>query len=189
MRGPVLALVLVALTGCGIMPYRKADLSARTVVIDTPQTQQDEMYDCGLAAISALSGYYHVEIPASERAQLAHLAETEEGLSGTQLVAALQRCGMEVYLFEGSLKDGPTSLQHNILARRPMLVMTEIAGNHHYGLVVGMDPNDDSVVILDPALGRIVMPSEDFERRWALTKRFTLLAMPSQPKVAGNTEH
>ena len=189
MRGSVLALILVTLTGCGIMPYRPADLSSQAVVLETPLTEQDEMYDCGLAAISALCGYYHVEIPDSERAQLAHLAETEEGLSGTELVSALERLGMEVYLFEGSLKDGPTSLQHNIFARRPMLVMTEIAGNHHYGLVVGIDPDEGSVVILDPALGRIVMPFADFERRWALTKRFTVLAMPSQSKVAGNTNH
>ncbi|HEX5012436.1 MAG TPA: cysteine peptidase family C39 domain-containing protein [Planctomycetota bacterium] len=189
MRGSLLALLLVALAGCGIMPYRRADLSSQAVVLQTPLTQQDEMYDCGLAAISALCGYYHVEIPASERAQLAQLASSKEGLSGTELVAALERCGMEVYLFEGTLKDGPTSLEHNIVAHRPMLVMTEIAGNHHYGLVVGIDPNDGSVVIVDPALGRIVMPAADFERRWALTKHFTMLAMPAQPKVAGNTEH
>jgi len=186
MRGPVLALVLVALTGCGIMPYRKADLSARTVVIDTPQTQQDEMYDCGLAAISALCGYYSVEIPPDERAELARLASSHEGLSGNELKDALQRCGMEVYLFEGSLQGGPTSLQSNIEARRPMLVLVEIAGNHHYELVIGLDPETHDVVLLDPALGRIVMPSADFEPRWALTQHFTMLAVPARPTVAGN---
>jgi ABC-type bacteriocin/lantibiotic exporter with double-glycine peptidase domain len=188
MRSSLLALVLVTLTGCGIMPYRRADLSSQAVVIETPLTQQDEMYDCGLAAISALCGYYHVEIPESERAQLAQLAETNEGLAGTELVAALKRCGMEVYLYEGSLKDGPTSLQHNIFARRPVLVLTEIAGSPHYGLVVGIDPVSDTVVLLDPLLSRVVMPSADFQSRWELTRRFSLLAVPAHPKVAGNSE-
>ena len=188
MRGSLLALTLVALTGCGIMPYRRADLSSEAVVLETPLTQQDEMYDCGLAAISALCGYYHVEIPDAERAQLTQLAATNEGLSGTELKAALQRCGMEVYLFEGSLKDGPTSLQRNVFARRPMLVLTEIAGNLHYGLVVGIDPVAESVVLLDPMLGRVVMPSADFDQRWELTRRFTLLAVPDRKTVAANTE-
>src|SRR5580765_3161352 len=102
MRCLVLAAALLAATGCGILPYRKADLSSRAVVLETPQTQQDEMYDCGLAAISALCGYYDVPIPDAERAELAQLASKNEGLSGSELRAALQRCGMEVYLFEGS---------------------------------------------------------------------------------------
>lgn len=186
MRGPVLALVLVVLTGCGIMPYRKTDLSAHAVVIDTPLTQQDELYDCGLASISALCGYYGVEIPPDERAQLARLASTNEGLSGNELRDALQRCGMEVYLFEGRLEGGPTSLQSNLLARRPMLILIEIGGYHHYELVVGLDPDTDDVVLLDPALGRVVMPPADFEQRWAPTQHFTMLAVPARPSVAGS---
>ena len=186
MRGAVPALVLVMLTGCGIMPYRKTDLSARAVVIDTPLTQQDEMYDCGLAAISALCGYYGIEIPADERTALARQASSHEGLSGNELRDALERCGMEVYLFEGRLEGGPTSLQSNIAARRPMLVLVDLAGNHHYELVVGLDPDTDDVVLLDPTLGRIVMPPTDFEQRWAATQHFTMLAVPARPSVAGN---
>jgi len=186
MRSAVL--LLVVLTSCGILPYRKADLSARAVVLETPLTQQDELYDCGLAAISALCGYYDVAIPPDERAELARLASSHEGLSGNELRNALERCGMEVYLFEGRLEGGPTSLQSNILARRPMLVLIEIAGNHHYELVVGLDPDTDDVVLLDPALGRVVMPPADFEQRWALTQHFTMLAVPARPRVAGNDE-
>ena len=189
MRVPVLAMVLVVLTGCGIMPYRKTDLSARAVVIDTPQTQQDEMYDCGLAAISALCGYYGVEIPSDQRTELARLASSHEGLSGNELRDALQRCGLEVYLFEGRLEGGPTSLQSNILARRPMLVLIDFAGNHHYELVIGLDPDSHDLVLLDPALGRVVMPAADFEQRWALTRHFTMLAVPARPSVAGSDGH
>jgi predicted double-glycine peptidase len=135
-----------------------------------------------------LCGYYDVPIPDAERAQLAQLATQNEGLSGTELRSALERCGMEVYLFEGKLKDGPTSLQHNILAHRPVLVMTDIAGNHHYELVVGFDPDSDALVLLDPVLGRVVMESADFQQRWELTRRFTILAVPAPSKVAANDD-
>jgi ABC-type bacteriocin/lantibiotic exporter with double-glycine peptidase domain len=181
-------LILVMLTSCGILPLRRADLSSHAVVLETPQDRQDELYDCGLAAISALCGYYHVEIPDSERTELARLAATNEGLSGSELRDALRRCGMEVYLFEGSIRGSPTSLQTNILAHRPMLVLTELAGNNHYGLVIGFDPDFDSIVLLDPVLGRVVMDSGNFDRRWEPTHRFALLAVPAPSPVAANAE-
>jgi len=180
LRIPVLGLALLLLAGCGITPYRAEDLSPNAVVLETPLTQQDEMYDCGLAAISALCGYYNVEIPGSQRAELAQLAASEEGLSGAELRTALERTGMEVYLFEGRLKEGPTSLQDNIYARRPILVMTDMGGSHHYSLVVGIDPETDALVLVDPQLGRVIMQAADFERRWNLTHRFTMLAVPTE---------
>jgi ABC-type bacteriocin/lantibiotic exporter with double-glycine peptidase domain len=178
MRVPALILPLLLLSACGIAPYREQDMSAHAVVLQTPVVQQDDLYDCGLAAISALCGYYGVEIPDSQRAELAQLATKNEGLSGTELREALERDGMEVYLFEGRVKEGATSLQANVLARRPMLVMIELGGAHHYSLVVGFDPDADSLVLLDPALSLIVMDSGSFEKRWAATRHFALLAVP-----------
>jgi ABC-type bacteriocin/lantibiotic exporter with double-glycine peptidase domain len=189
MRSSALPLLLmVVLAGCGILPSRGADLSSHAVVLETPQTRQDDLYDCGLAAISALCSYYHVEIPGSERTELARLASTNEGLSGSELRAVLERCGMEVYLFEGSISGSSTSLQSNILAHRPMLVLTELAGNNHYGLVVGFDPDFDSIVLLDPLLGRMVIESGDFERRWEPMHRFALLAVPAPFDETANAQ-
>lgn len=178
LSGTVLFLSLLLPAGCGIMPYRAEEMSEHAVVLETPLTEQDDMYDCGLAAISALCGYYRVDIPTQQRAELAQLASSEKGLSGSELRTALERNGMEVYLFEGRLREGPTSLQDNIFARRPLLVMTELAGSHHYCLVVGVDPDNDTLVLLDPTLGRVVMQAADFERQWDLTQRFTMLAVP-----------
>jgi ABC-type bacteriocin/lantibiotic exporter with double-glycine peptidase domain len=178
MRVPVLALSALLLAGCGIAPYQPQDMSPHAVVLQTPVVQQDDLYDCGLAAISALCGYYGVEIPADQRTELAQLASQHEGLSGTELREALERDGMEVYLFEGRVKEGATSLQANVLARRPMLVMIELGGSHHYSLVVGFDPDADSLVLLDPALSLIVMDAASFEARWAPTRHFAMLAVP-----------
>ena len=179
MRVTVLALALFLLGGCGITQYHAQELSPNAVVLETPLTQQDELYECGLAAVSALCGYYDIEIPSDQRAQLAQLAAAREGLSGRELREALERNGMEVYLFEGRLKDGPTSLHDNIVAHRPLLVMTDMGGANHYSLVVGFDPDSEALVLLDPRLGRVVMQAADFERRWNVTQRFTLLAVPA----------
>jgi ABC-type bacteriocin/lantibiotic exporter with double-glycine peptidase domain len=178
MRIPALVLPLLLLAGCGIAPYRAEKMSSKAVVLKTPIVQQDDLYDCGLAAISALCGYYGVEIPDSQRAELAQLAAQHEGLSGTELRKALERDGMEVYLFEGRIKEGATSLQANVLARRPMLVMIDLGGSNHYSLVVGFDPEADTLVLLDPTLNMIVMTTASFEARWAETRHFAMLAVP-----------
>ena len=111
MRVPVLVLPLLLLAGCGIAPFRSQHMSSSAVVLQTPVVEQDEMYDCGLAAISALCGYYRVEIPESQRAELAQLARRHEGLSGTELREALERLGMEVYLFEGRIDKGGQAVE------------------------------------------------------------------------------
>jgi ABC-type bacteriocin/lantibiotic exporter with double-glycine peptidase domain len=178
MRVPVLILPLLLLAGCGIAAYRPQDMSAHAVVLQTPVVEQDDLYDCGLAAISALCGYYGIEIPPDQRTELAQLATKNEGLSGTELREALERDGMEVYLFEGHVKEGATSLQANLLAHRPMLVMIDLGGSHHYSLVVGFDPDADSLVLLDPLLSLIVMDAASFEARWAPTRHFAMLAVP-----------
>jgi len=71
LRLPVASLLLLA-AAHHALPAK--DMSPNAVVLETPVTQQDELYDCGLAAISALCGYYHVEIPSQQRAELAQLA-------------------------------------------------------------------------------------------------------------------
>ncbi len=178
MRNIALLSLVVLLAGCGIAPYQPGDLSSEAVVLEVPPLRQDDWYDCGLAAISALCAYHHVEIPDRQRTELALLASSEKGLSGDELRTALERNGMEVYLYEGQLQGGPTGLKENVQARRPVLVMLELWGRNHYGLVVGIEPDASTLVMLDPRLGLVVMDAADFERRWAPTRHFALLAVP-----------
>jgi ABC-type bacteriocin/lantibiotic exporter with double-glycine peptidase domain len=170
--------VLTLLVGCGSVAYRPELMSPRAVVLETPDAHQDALFECGLAAISALTGYYGLEIPEMRQQELAALAAESHGLSGAELRQVLEECGLEVYLFEGKLQGGPTGLQDNVLARRPPLVMTAETGFNHYSLVVGFDPDDGSLVLLDPVRGRVIEQAADFERRWIATQRFLLLAVP-----------
>jgi ABC-type bacteriocin/lantibiotic exporter with double-glycine peptidase domain len=154
-------------------------LSDSAVMLDLPLVRQDELYDCGLVAMSALCQYWNVPIPPEQRADLAKRAADEKGLSGGELRQALESDGMEVFLFHGTLDRGDTGLYGHLDAGRPLLVMVSPGGDmHHYCLVLGYDEPKKNVVLLDPARGQVIRPIAAFERGWESCQRFTLLATP-----------
>lgn len=174
------ALLLAALAplalGCRTRP---PVLSDEAVVLELPVVRQDELWECGLVSITALTSYYGIEMPAERRAGLAETAAEGEGLSGAELRAALEPLGLEVFVFPGTLDGGPAGLYGHVDRGRPPLVMLSSDGSaHHYCLVLGYDPPRGHVVLLDPRRGRVVLPEEVFERSWERSSRFTLLAVP-----------
>src|SRR5690348_13176983 len=152
-------LFVLALAGCRMAVVEPALLSDSAVMLDLPLVRQDEMYNCGLAAISALCQYWDVAIPEAQRAELARLAKEERGLSGGELRDALEKDGMEVFLFPGTLDRSETGLYRHIDAGRPLLVMVSPDGalekGHHYCLVLGYDEPRKNLVLLDPARGEV----------------------------------
>lgn len=180
--------LLLAVAACSSSASRRIEpgqLSEEAVTLDLPIVPQDALYTCGLASISALCQYWSVEIPQEKRERLAQLAKREEGLSGRELREALDRMGMEAYLFHGSLDRSSTGLYHHVDQGRPPLVMIrpDSSGNH-YCLVLGYDEPRENVILLDPAKGQVVTPITDFERTWVRCQRFTLLACPKEEASA-----
>ena len=167
----------LTLASCRSAPPEPLLLSENAVVLDLPLVRQDELYNCGLAAISALCQYWDVAIPSEQRASLAKLAQDEKGLSGNELRQALEADGMEVFLFSGTLDRTETGVYRHIDAGRPLLVMLSPDGkSHHYCLVLGYDEPRRNLVLLDPARGEVLRSAEAFERAWEGCRRFTLLA-------------
>jgi ABC-type bacteriocin/lantibiotic exporter with double-glycine peptidase domain len=165
-------------------------LSPEAVVLALPLVEQDELYECGLAAITALCRYHGIELAESVRTSLAATAKEKEGLSGGELRDALAQAGLEVFLFEGTLARGTTGLYDHIDRGRPLLVLTSPDGRrHHYLLVIGYDPRPEDVVnlvLFDPSRGQVLVPSSAFERDWERTSRFTLLAVPASGGAPGS---
>jgi ABC-type bacteriocin/lantibiotic exporter with double-glycine peptidase domain len=154
-------------------------LSDQAVVLELPVARQDELWECGLVSITALTQYYGIEIPRAVRVSLAETAVEQEGLSGGELREALTSLGLEVYVFAGTLDDPSTGLYRQVDLGRPPIVMLSRDGSlHHYCLFLGYDPPQRHVVLLDPRKGRVVLPEEVFERSWDRSNRFTLLAVP-----------
>jgi len=186
--------LLIALGACRTAIVEPALLSESAVVLDLPLVRQDELYNCGLAAISALCQYWDVRVPPEQRDALERLAKDEKGLSGGELREALETDGMEVFLFSGSLDHTETGLYHHIDAGRPLIVMISPdgearSGGHHYCLVLGYDEPRHNLVLLDPARGEVLRSVAVFERGWEPCQRFTLLATPrGEPAPAGPEE-
>lgn len=183
----VLVAAALALAGasCRTAAPEPRQLSPSATVLATPLVEQDELYECGLAAVSALCQFYGVEIPDDVRRDLVATAAERQGLSGDELRAALTRLGLESYLFSGALDDSATGLLHHIQLGRPLIVMTSERESQHYVLFIGHDPEFDSVVLLDPVRGRVVLPSRSFLQLWEPASRFTLLAVPKASDDAG----
>ena len=176
---PIWVLLLAAaLSGC--RATRPPLLTEQAVVLELPLVRQDELWECGLVSITALAGYYGVELDPERSAALAATAVEREGLSGGELRSALEAEGFQVFVFPGTLTEGSSGIYSHVDAGRPPLVMVSDDGElHHYCLVLGYDPPAGHVVLLDPRRGRVVLPEESFERSWERSNRFTLLAVPA----------
>lgn len=153
-------------------------------VIDVPFVRQDDKYACGLVALQSLCGFWHVSIDDATHTRLASAAQEQSGLSGDELRDELERLGFETFLFSGTLDHSATGLLHQIDVGRPPLLMLSLTPEHrHYVLLVGYDEVERRVSLLDPAHGRVQMPYESFEKSWAATEYFTVLAIPRAPIV------
>ncbi len=170
--------VLLA-SACAQTGVRQGVVSGEALVLDVPLIEQDELHECGLAAVTALCRYHGVEIPAGDRARLVEIARERAGLSGSELQQALERAGLEVFLFQGTLDRSATGLYAHLERGRPCLAMISRDGeSRHYVLVVGYDPAPGSLVLFDPRRGLVLIREPDFERMWARASHFTLLAVP-----------
>jgi len=179
--GALAVLPALLAAGCHAPTLKPELMSTDAVVLDLPVLHQDELYECGFVSITALCQYYHVEIPAAQRAELVRIAHDHKGLSGAELRDALEKLGMDVYIFPGTLDHADTGLYHHADAGRPLLVMRSTNGEtNHYYLLLGYDEPMHNVFLLDPIQGRVCTPERAFENEWARADHFTLLAMPAR---------
>ncbi len=179
-------LVLLALASCQHLrtgtTLAAGDLSDSAVVLPVSIVSQDELFECGLASVSALTLFHGVVIPTEGRTRLTEIAEREEGISGAELRDTLEALGLEVFLFEGRLDDSVAGAFHHLDRGRPLLVMIPGGGRSlHYCLLTGYDPANETVILLDPSRGNLVLPQKLFDDLWEDAGRFTLLAIPPTP--------
>lgn len=177
---PSPAALLLAAVACAAPPSGRYPVSAEATLLELPIVRQDRMHSCGLAAVSALCAFYGRELPEAEQERWAELAEREQGLSGAQVRELLESRGLATHLYSAALAGGPNDAVAQLDAGRPLLVMIshDQGQTFHYCLLVGHDPTLDTVHLLDPRRGLVLLPSERFDRLWAVAERFTLLALP-----------
>lgn len=180
-RTALLAALTAVLPACAGASTTLYPLSDRAVLLEVPVIRQDQLYDCGMAAVSALCAYYAVERSAAASDELAARAAASQGLSGGEVRAFLEAQGFEVLLFRGTLDRAETGALRHLDAGRPLLVMISFDNGalFHYCLLVGYDPGMDTVHLLDPRRGLVLLPTQKFEQLWQPAEKFCLLALPS----------
>jgi predicted double-glycine peptidase len=152
--------------------------------LDVPFVRQ-EKNACGAASISMVMQYWAQQQgkPAGTAADAVAIqrqlySEKVHGILASDLQRYIDEHGFRSYVFHGGWDD----LQQHITKGRPLIVAIGESGRHgplHYVVVAGVDPDRRLVMINDPANRKLMKVDwKDFDRDWALTDHWTLLAIP-----------
>jgi ABC-type bacteriocin/lantibiotic exporter with double-glycine peptidase domain len=118
----------------------------------TPVVRQRQETDCGLAALAMVAGTWgrHWSV-----ADLDHqLPPTERGVKLGALRDLARNRGLDAYAIKGTMAD----LTHELSAGRPVLLGLVLPYDRshnasHYEVAIAMNPQDGTVVTIDPASG------------------------------------
>ena len=172
------------LSGCLSTGLSEAEPSADAVFLELPRVDQEEANRCGVVSLAILCAYHGVDLPLEEQFRLGRRAQSAEGLSGAELLTALESTSLKSALFSGTTAD----LHRHLDAGRPALVMISLDGEqHHYCLVNGYEPESDLLYLVDPRRGQVAAKTARFEEMWERSRHFTLVAAPDLVATAGSS--
>lgn len=153
-------------------------------MLDVPFIAQPKN-GCGAASIAMVMQYWRHSGVAAEsdtaNVQVIQRALYSKKVKGI-LASAMQRyfddAGYRTFAIRGRWND----LRENIEKGRPLIVGLAPEGPHdplHYVVVAGIDWGNNWVFVNDPAQRKLLkMGRADFEKQWAVTGNWTLLAVP-----------
>lgn len=170
MKNTIVAAVIVALvslTGCqlpytgGAKPVSPAQLDSSWLrAAPTPVVRQKQESDCGLAALAMVAGAWGRHWSVDD---LAHrIPPSEKGVKLGALRDLARDRGLDAFALRATTKD----LQHELASGRPVLLglMLPFDRGHnrsHYEVAIAMNPQDGTVVTIDPASGEWMRRSRD----------------------------
>ena len=173
-RAPVVGALLIFLAA--IRPQMAS--AGQVPMLDVPYVSQSEAL-CGGAAAAMVQRYWGFRAAAED---MAHLIDQEaEGIATGTLVEALQLRGWTARALTGDADF----VKHHLADGRPLIALIEARpGRLHYVVILGWA--DGRVVFHDPATRPTETLAEaEFDRRWAATRRWTLLALPGTEAPTG----
>jgi ABC-type bacteriocin/lantibiotic exporter with double-glycine peptidase domain len=154
------------------------------VWLDVPFIKQ-EKEGCGAASIAMVMQYWQKQqgkqLDASSDAnqiQRVLYSSQEHGIRAADLEHYFQQHGFDTHAFAGEWSD----LKQHLEKGRPLIVALKpsaLESSLHYVVVVGVDP-EQNVVLLNDAAQRKLLKQEraGFEKQWRAVGRWTLLALP-----------
>jgi ABC-type bacteriocin/lantibiotic exporter with double-glycine peptidase domain len=140
---------------------------------------------CGAACIAMVMQYWQrggdgdaPAIAEPRQIQRALYDRQAKGIYAADMERYFRQNGFRVFAFKGQWED----LKHHLSKGRPLIV--SLGGERrseplHYVVVVGLDWQEDVVLVNDPAQRKLLkIDRSHFEKRWKAMNDWTLLAVP-----------
>ena len=169
----------ICLAGLSLLPSL-AGAEASAVWLDVPFVKQ-EANGCGAAAIAMLMRYWSREDADPHRIYEALYSQQVQGIRGESVERFLRTAGFQTFVFHGDWTD----LEQHLAKGRPLMVCVREGrtGPLHYVVVAGVDTRQNVVLVNDPARRKLLKVERGvFEKDWAGSDRWTLLAVPQQSR-------
>ena len=144
------------------------------------RVMQESSDDCGGAALASVLRYWGRDVtPAAIEARV---GGGNRRLRAGDMVAYARSEGLRSYVFFGTMDD----IRYELEQRRPVVVGLAKALDSkrallHYEVVVGYEPQQGNLLLLDPDRGFQVDTVEGFSTEWMRSKGVTIVAFPPTP--------
>jgi tetratricopeptide (TPR) repeat protein len=181
-RAGLLAVVLLALSGCasiptpeygrGLPPSRPDQLE----LVNVPFFPQED-YQCGPAALATVLQNAGIARTPEQLVEQVYLPQRQGSLQ-VELLGASRRAGAVPYV----LRKHPDDLLREVAAGHPVVVLQNVGWalrpQWHYAVVVGYDLAQKTVTLRSGTVRRLVMSFDAFDRTWAPAERWAFVALP-----------
>jgi tetratricopeptide (TPR) repeat protein len=155
-----------------------AALPERSELAETPFFPQ-ERYQCGPAALATVLVQSGVATTPEALIDSVYLPEREGSLQA-EMLATARRHGRVAYRLAPRLEDVLTE----VAAGTPVVVLQNLlfsfAPRWHYAVVVGYDRPREEIILRSGTTQRLVMTLSNFERTWARSEFWAMVAMAPQ---------
>lgn len=160
---------------CGVLSAAAADSG---IWLDVPFVPQKKN-GCGAAVISMVLRYWHSQADSSpDDIQHALYSRHVHGIFASDVQRYFQQHGFRTFAFAGRWDD----LRRHLEKGRPLIVGLKPAALEselHYVVVVGLEPEENVVLVNDPAQRKLLKQDRSqFEKQWQAVGNWTLLALP-----------
>lgn len=138
-----------------------------------------EDHQCGPAALATALGAQGIELSPDALAPEVYLPGREGSLAA-EMLGATRRQGLVAYPLRPQLED----VLREIAAGTPVIVLQNlslpIAPQWHYAVAVGYDLPAEQIALRSGRTRRELMTLSTFERTWARSGRWAMLALPPE---------
>jgi predicted double-glycine peptidase len=162
-----------------------ANQGSWVIVPNFPRVMQSSNHDCGAAALAAVLGYWGKPTTPERVAE----TERKEGrrLRASDIERHAKAAGLSAFVFYGNMAD----IVYEVKRGRPVIVGVgkpygENKAIAHYEVVIGVEPEQKRVLLLDPSKGFQTNSYEGFATEWAASKGVTIVTFISESKATSS---